>query len=69
MWQQRTTQPAAIYVSNAPGGNIAAGGTIDRISLDNYAQTTFTEVASGFCTSGSPGMIYGPAGTHLRSFE
>jgi hypothetical protein len=56
------TQPAAIYVSNAPGGNIAAGGTIDRISLDNDAQTTFTEIASGFCTSGSPGMIFGPAG-------
>jgi hypothetical protein len=56
------TQPAAIYVSNAPGGNIAAGGTIDRISLDDDAQTTFTEVASGFCTSGSPGGIFGPAG-------
>ena len=56
------TQPAAIYVSNAPGGNIAAGGTIDRISLDDDAQTTFTEIASGFCSSGSPGMIYGPAG-------
>jgi hypothetical protein len=55
-------QPAAIYVSNAPGGNIAAGGTIDRISLDDDAQTTFTEIASGFCSSGSPGMIYGPAG-------
>jgi hypothetical protein len=56
------TQPAAIYVANAPGGSIAAGGTIDRISLDNDAQTTFTEIASGFCSSGSPGMIYGPAG-------
>ena len=56
------TQPAAIYVSNAPGGNIAAGGTIDRISLDGDAQTTFIEIASGFCSSGSPGMIYGPAG-------
>ena len=56
------TEPAAIYVSNAPGGNIAAGGTIDRISLDNDAQTSFTEIASGFCSSGSPGMIYGPAG-------
>jgi hypothetical protein len=55
-------QPAAIYVANAPGGNIAAGGTIDRISLDDDAQTTFTEIASGFCTSGSPGMIFGPAG-------
>jgi hypothetical protein len=56
------TQPAAIYVSNAPGGDIAAGGTIDRISLDEDAQTTFTEIASGFCTSGAPGMIFGPAG-------
>ena len=56
------TEPAAIYVSNAPGGNIAAGGTIDRISLDNDAQTSFTEIASGFCSSGSPGMIYGPSG-------
>jgi hypothetical protein len=56
------TEPAAIYVSNAPGGDIAAGGTIDRISLDNDAQTSFTEIASGFCSSGSPGMIYGPAG-------
>jgi hypothetical protein len=55
-------QPAAIYVSNAPGGNIAAGGTIDRISLDADAQTSFTEIASGFCTSGSPGAIFGPAG-------
>ena len=56
------TQPAAMYVSNAPGGNIAAGGTIDRISLDDDAQTSFTEIASGFCTSGSPGMIFGPSG-------
>jgi hypothetical protein len=56
------TQPAAIYVANAPGGNIAAGGTIDRISLDNDAQTSFTEIATGFCSSGSPGAIFGPAG-------
>lgn len=56
------TQPAAIYVSNAPAGNVAAGGTIDRISLDVDAQTSFTEIAGGFCTSGSPGMIFGPAG-------
>jgi hypothetical protein len=56
------SQPAAIYVSNAPGGDVAAGGTIDRISLDNDAQTTFTEIANGFCSSGSPGMIFGPAG-------
>jgi hypothetical protein len=56
------TQAAAIYVSNAPGGNIAGGGTIDRISLDEDAQTAFTEVASGFCSSGAPGEIFGPAG-------
>jgi hypothetical protein len=56
------SQPAAIYVSNAPGGDLAAGGTIDRIGLDNDAQTTFTEIANGFCSSGSPGMIFGPAG-------
>lgn len=57
------SQPAAIYVSNAPGGAInAAGGTIDRISLDVDAQTAFTEIAAGFCSSGSPGAIFGPAG-------
>jgi hypothetical protein len=59
------TQPAALYVSRAPtDGNTAntAGGTIDRISLDGDAQTAFTEIATGFCSSGSPGMIYGPAG-------
>jgi hypothetical protein len=57
------TQPAAIYVSNAPGGAaIAAGGTIDRISLDGDAQTSFTQIASGFCTTGAPGGIFGPAG-------
>jgi len=56
------TQPAAIYVSNAPGGTIHAGGTIDRISLDVDAQTTFTEIAAGFCSSGAPGAIFGPSG-------
>jgi len=55
-------QPAAIYVSNAPGGAINAGGTIVRISLDVDAQTAFTEIAAGFCSSGSPGAIFGPAG-------
>ena len=58
-----STQPAAIYVANAPGGNAnTAGGTIDRISLDDDAQTSFTEIATGFCTSGSPGAIFGPSG-------
>jgi plastocyanin len=59
------TQPAALYVSNAPTDNNTtntAGGTIDRISLDGDAQTAFTEIATGFCSSGSPGMVYGPAG-------
>jgi hypothetical protein len=56
------TQSAALYVANAPGGNIAAGGTIDRIVLDNDAEVSFTEVVSGFCTSGAPGAIFGPAG-------
>ena len=59
------TQPAALYVSNAPTDNNntnTAGGTIDRISLDGDAQTAITEIATGFCSSGSPGMIYGPAG-------
>ncbi|HEY2633450.1 MAG TPA: hypothetical protein VGI51_01945 [Steroidobacteraceae bacterium] len=56
------TQPAAIYVSNAPGTAINAGGAIDRISLDVDAQTAFTEIAAGFCSSGSPGAIFGPSG-------
>jgi hypothetical protein len=60
-----STQPAALYVSNAPdnNGTIAVGGTIDRISLDaNNAQTSFTEIVTGFCTGGAPGAIFGPAG-------
>ncbi|GEM_PF-2541330 len=57
------TQPAALYVSNAPGGAIAAGGTVDRISLDtNNAQTSFTEILTGLCSGGAPGSIFGPAG-------
>jgi len=59
------TQPAALYVSNAPANNgvVGTGGTIDRISLDaNNAQTSFTEIVSGFCAGGSPGSIFGPAG-------
>ena len=59
------TQPAALYVSNAPDNNgvVAVGGTIDRISLDaNGAQTSFTEIATGFCSGGTPGAIFGPAG-------
>jgi hypothetical protein len=56
------TQPAAIYVSNAPGGPTNAGGTIDRISLDVDAQTSFTEIVTGICSGGAPGAIFGPAG-------
>jgi hypothetical protein len=55
-------QPAAIYVSNAPGGATNAGGTIDRISLDVDAQTSFTEIVTGICSGGAPGAIFGPAG-------
>jgi hypothetical protein len=55
-------QPAAIYVSNAPGGAISSGGSIDRISLDVDAQTSFTEIVTGICSGGAPGSIFGPAG-------
>jgi hypothetical protein len=47
--------PAALYVSNI-------SGTIDRISLNGDAQTSFTEIATGFCGSGTPGALFGPAG-------
>src|ERR1700719_1475640 len=57
-----TIKPAAIYVSNAPGGATNAGGTIDRISLDVDAQTSFTEIVTGVCSGGAPGAIFGPAG-------
>ena len=56
------TQPAALYVSNAPGGATTAGGTIDRISLDADAQTSLTEIVTGICSGGAPGSIFGPAG-------
>jgi hypothetical protein len=56
------TKPAAVYVSNAPGGATNAGGTIDRISLDVDAQTSFTEIVTGICSGGAPGAIFGPAG-------
>src|ERR1700722_6771715 len=56
------TQPAAVYVSNAPGGATNAGGTIDRISLDVDAQTSFTEIVTGICSGGAPGAILGPSG-------
>jgi hypothetical protein len=56
------TQPAALYVSNAPGGATNAGGTIDRISLNVDAQTSFAEIVTGICSGGAPGAIFGPAG-------
>ena len=46
---------AAIYVSNF-------SGSIDRIELNGDTQTAFTQIATGFCGSGSPGSIYAPAG-------
>jgi hypothetical protein len=57
------TQPAAIYVSNAPGGAMNADGTVDRISLNaSDAQASFTEIVTGICSGGAPGAIFGPAG-------
>jgi hypothetical protein len=65
------TQPAALYISNAPDNNgTVAGpgastlpGTIDRITLDtNNVQTGFTEIVTGFCSGGTPGIIFGPSG-------
>jgi hypothetical protein len=60
-----STQPAALYVSNAPTNNgvVAVGGTIDRISLGaNDAQTSSTEIVTGLCSGGVAGSIFGPAG-------
>ncbi len=48
--------PAALYVSNA------LSGTIDRIMLDGDVQTSFSEIAKGFCVSGVPGALFAPAG-------
>jgi hypothetical protein len=46
-----------VYVSNA------MTGTIDRIALNGDAQTSFTEIASGFIANlGAPGSISAPAG-------
>jgi len=49
------TNPAALYVSNVDG-------SIDRFALNGDAQTAFTRIATGFCTSGMPGAIYAPSG-------
>jgi hypothetical protein len=48
-------KPAALYVSNFDG-------SIDRIELNGDAQTSFTQIATGFCGSGTAGSIYAPAG-------
>jgi len=56
------SQTAAIYVSNVPGGPTTAGGGIDRITLSGDVQMSFTEIATGFCSGGAPGSIFGPAG-------
>jgi hypothetical protein len=46
-----------VYVSDA------TTGAIDRIALTNDAQTSFTEIASGFSSNqGAPGSISAPAG-------
>lgn len=47
--------PAALYVSNFDG-------SIDRIELNGDAPTSFTQIATGFCGSGTPGFIYAPTG-------
>ena len=49
------TNPAALYVSNVDG-------SIDRITLEGDTQSAFTQIASGFCTSGTPGAIFAPSG-------
>jgi hypothetical protein len=49
------SNPAAVYVSNYDG-------TIDRVALNGDVQSSFLEIAKGFCGSGSPGGIYAPAG-------
>jgi hypothetical protein len=46
---------AALYVSNSDG-------SIDRITLNGDAQTAFTQIASGFCSSGAPGAVFAPSG-------
>jgi hypothetical protein len=50
-----SASPAALYVSNVDG-------SIDRITLNGDTPSTFTAIASGFCTSGSPGAIFAPSG-------
>jgi hypothetical protein len=62
------TQPwGAAYVAAANGHAAAlyvsdVGGAIDRIELNGDAQTSFAQIATGFCGSGAPGSVYSPAG-------
>jgi hypothetical protein len=46
---------AAIYAADV-------GGSIDRIDLNGDVQSSFTQIASGFCGSGQPGAVFAPAG-------
>src|SRR5258707_10409050 len=73
------TQPAALYISNAPNnGGVVAGpgtatlpGTIDRITLDaNNVQMGFTEIVTGFCSGGTAGTKIGaPGATYYPSSD
>jgi hypothetical protein len=51
----KVSNPAALYVSNADG-------SIDRLTLSGDAQTAFTQIATGFCASGTPGAVFAPSG-------
>jgi len=58
---------SVIYATHADGEAVyvsdATTGAIDRIALTNDAQTSFTEIASGFSSNqGAPGSISAPAG-------
>jgi hypothetical protein len=53
--QANGSNPAALYVSNLDG-------SIDRITLNGDAQTAFTQIATGFCHSGTPGAYFAPSG-------
>jgi hypothetical protein len=46
---------AAIYIADV-------GGSIDRIVLSGDEQSSFVQIASGFCGSGKPGAVFAPAG-------
>ena len=59
-WSQAYAMPyfgrPALYVSNQ------LNGAIDRITLNGDNETSFTEIAIGFCGSGVPGAVFAPAG-------